>query len=253
MQNAPLFLDLGRERLAYSIVVGRAPTIVWVGGFGSDMTGTKAQALSDWSRGCGRAFVRFDYFGHGASTGAFADGTITRWHADALAVIDSLTDGPLILVGSSMGGWIACLVALARPDRVAGLVLIAPAVDFTSALVEPKLSAEARRAIAETGVWLRPSDYGGYQPISAALLEDGARWTILSGQIPITVPVRILQGRADPDVPWTHALALSQAMSTSDQLFTLVGDGDHRLSRPQDLQRMVDFVSELAVYGEEAC
>jgi len=244
------FLDLGNGKLAYRSQAGGGPAVVWLGGFGSDMEGSKAQALSDWAAERGRAFLRFDYFGHGASDGAFAEGTVSRWREDALAMIDRLTQGPLVLVGSSMGGWIACLAALARPERVAGLVLIAPAADFTSALVEPQLSVDARRDLAETGVWLRPSDYGDPQPVSRALLDDGARWTILPGPVPIEVPVRILQGKEDPDVPWTLALALSQALSGTDQVFSLIADGDHRLSRPRDLARIIGAVQELGAYGE---
>jgi pimeloyl-ACP methyl ester carboxylesterase len=236
--------------IAWRGVTGAGPTVVWLGGFGSDMDGGKAQALGAWAVASGRSLVRFDYFGHGRSDGAFADGTISRWREDALAVIDELTEGPLILVGSSMGAWIACLAALARPDRVAGMVMIAPAADFTSALIEPQLSDAARGELARTGVWRRPSDYGDPQPISRALLEDGARWTILPGPVPVTAPVRILQGGEDPDVPWTHALALSQALAARDHVFTLIGDGDHRLSRPQDLARMIAAVEELVTYGE---
>jgi len=244
------YLNRQDGRIAWRGVTGAGPTVVWLGGFGSDMEGSKAQALSDWAVAEERGFLRFDYFGHGASDGDFAAGTITRWREDALAVIDELTNGPLVLVGSSMGGWIACLAALARPDRLAGLVLIAPAADFTSALIAPNLSEAARHDLAMTGVWLRPSDYGDPQPISRALLEDGARWTLLPGPIPITAPVRILQGRDDPDVPWTHALALSQALGVRDQIFTLIGDGDHRLSRPQDLARIIAATAELVTYGE---
>src|SRR5436190_7177456 len=167
------FLDRGDgERAAYRALAGEGPTLVWLGGFNSDMTGTKAQALADWAESRGQAYLRFDYFGHGASSGAFAKGTITRWREDTLAVIDALTEGPLVLVGSSMGGWIACLAALARPQRVAGMVLIAPAADFTERLIKPQLSAEALRQIADTGRWLQPSDYGDAYPISRTLLED---------------------------------------------------------------------------------
>ena len=244
------FLDRPGGQIAYRAVQGREPTVLWLGGFGSDMEGTKVLALSDWAAAQGRAFVRFDYFGHGRSQGRFADGTISRWREDALAVIDAVTQGPLILVGSSMGAWIACLAAVERPERIAGMVLIAPAADFTSALIEPRLSGEARRDLARDGVWLRPSDYGDPQPISRALLEDGARWTILPGPIPIAAPVRILQGREDPDVPWAHALSLSQALETTGQVFSLIGDGDHRLSRPQDLRRIIAAAEELATYSE---
>ena len=235
----------GDERLAWRRVEGRAPTVLWLGGFRSDMTGTKAQALDDWARRGGGAFLRFDYAGHGESSGDFADGTIGRWRDDALAVIDTLTEGPLVLVGSSMGGWIALLAALARPERVAGLVLIAPAVDFTEALLWPALSQAARAAVERDGRWMAPSEYGEPTPFTRALFEDGRRWSLLPGPIPISAPVRILQGGRDPDVPWTHALKLVDALAGPDVAFTLVKDGDHRLSRPQDLQRLVAAVEEL--------
>jgi pimeloyl-ACP methyl ester carboxylesterase len=244
------FLDLPGGKIAYRAVTGCEPTVLWLGGFGSDLEGTKAQVLSDWAQAQGRAFIRFDYLGHGRSEGRFVDGTISRWRQDALHVIDTLTDGPLILVGSSMGAWIACLAAVVRSARVAGMVLIDPAADFTSALVEPQLSPDARHDLARDGVWLRPSDYGDPQPISRALLEDGARWSILPGPIPIAVPVRILQGREDPDVPWAHALALFQALESQDQVFSLIRDGDHRLSRPSDLKRIIGAVEELATYSD---
>ena len=232
-------------RLAHRIVHGSHPTVVWLGGFHSDMTGTKAQVLADQAQATGGGYLRFDYFGHGESDGAFEDGTITRWREDALAVIDDLTEGPLVLVGSSMGGWIACLAAIARPERVKAMVLIAPAPDFTEKLMEPELSAEAKAAIARDGCWTRPSEYddGGYV-ITRQLLEDGARWSILSGRVPIDAPVRILQGGADPDVPWTHALELANSLASDDVVFTLIKDGDHRLSRPQDLERLVAAVAE---------
>lgn len=247
-----MYEDLGQldrpdgERIAWRRVEGSGPTVVWLGGFGSDMAGSKAQALADWAQAAGRAFLRFDYLGHGQSSGAFRDGTISRWREDALAAIDQLTEGPLLLVGSSMGGWIACLAALARPQRIAAMALVAPAPDFTSRLMEPGLSEEARRALAEDGVWMRLSDYGEEaQPITRALIEDGARWSILGRPIPISAPVRILQGGADADVPWTHALELANTIEGPDVVFTLVKDGDHRLSRPQDLARLTAAVEEL--------
>jgi len=233
------------RRIAFRRVAGEGPTEVWLGGFHSDMTGTKAQVLADQAASTGGAYLRFDYFGHGESDGAFADGTISRWRDDALAVVDQLTDGPLVLVGSSMGGWIACLVALARPERVKAMVLVAPAPDFTEKLMAPDLSDEARAAIARDGFWTRPSEYddGGY-PITRQLLEDGAQWSILPGPVAIDVPVRVLQGGADEDVPWTHALALANALTSQDVVFTLIKDGDHRLSRPQDLERLTAAVAE---------
>lgn len=235
------------ETLAWRRVDGAGPTVIWLGGFRSDMTGTKAQALADWAQAKGRAFLRFDYSAHGQSSGDFADGTIGRWRADSLAVIDRLTDGPLVLVGSSMGGWMACLAALARPERVAAMVLIAPAPDFIDKLMEPGLPPEAREAIARDGVWMRPSAYDpvGY-PITRRLLEEGAAWSILPGPVAIGAPVRILQGGADEDVPWLHALALAQGLVGEDVVFTLIRDGDHRLSRPQDIARLIAAVEEFS-------
>ena len=241
-------LDRGDgQQVAWRRVAGRGPTVVWLGGFMSDMTGTKAQALADWALKEGRAFLRFDYLGHGESTGAFRDGTISRWRADAIAAIESLTEGPLVLVGSSMGGWISCLVAAVMPERLHALVLIAPAADFTEALMKPGLPPEALAAIERDGEWIRPSLYEptGY-PITKGLLEDGARWTILGAPVPIEVPVRILQGREDPDVPWLHALALANAIKSEDVVFTLIKDGDHRLSRDQDIARLLATVAEVA-------
>ena len=202
---APAYLPTpDGERLAYEAVAGGSPTVVWLGGFNSDMAGTKAQALADWASAQGRGYVRFDYFGHGQSSGRFVHGTISRWRDDALAVIDSLTSGPLVLVGSSMGGWIATLAALARPERAAGLVLIAPAADMTDKLMEPELDTEARAALASQGVWVRPSPYGPGDPISRVLLEDGRAlvgvagacrlWRAVAGA-PGAVRMRTCRGR----------------------------------------------------------
>ena len=235
------------ERIAWRKVEGRGPTVVWLGGFKSDMAGTKAQALADWALANGRAFVRFDYFGHGESSGDFRAGTISRWREDALAVLEQLTEGETVLVGSSMGGWIACLAAAAAPERVKAMALVAPAPDFTEKLMKPEIPPEGLEDLARDGVWLRPSEYGEPYPITRELLEDGARWSILEAQeVPIEVPVRILQGGEDPDVPWTHALQLANALKGSDVVFTLIKDGDHRLSRPQALARLLQAVEELA-------
>ena len=234
------------ERLAWRKIEGAGPTVVWLGGFKSDMAGSKAQTLADWAMANGRAYVRFDYLGHAESSGDFVKGTISRWREDALAVIDQLTAGPLVLVGSSMGGWLACLVAAVRAERIAGMVLVAPAADFTEKLMVPEMTAADRLAMDRDGVWMRPSDYGDPYPIVRELIEDGARWSILPGPVPVEAPVRILQGGVDPDVPWRHALALAQALKTEDLVFSLIKDGDHRLSRPQDLQRLVAAVAELA-------
>lgn len=210
------------------------------------MAGSKAEALAQWAEQAGRAFLRFDYFGHGASSGDIVSGTISRWRDDALAVLDELTSGDLVLVGSSMGGWIACLAAMARPGRVRALTLIAPAPDFTEKLIEPALTPEARAALDSAGVWLRPSPYGDPDPISRAFLADGACWSILPGPVSINVPVRILQGGEDDAVPWTHSLALAQALASSDVVFSLIKDGDHRLSRDADIARLIATVAEFA-------
>ena len=216
---------------------GRGPGVVFLGGFNSDMTGSKAEALSAFCADVGRAFLRFDYSGHGASGGRFIDGTIGRWAEDAAFVLDRLTDGPQVLVGSSMGGWIALLLALRRPERVAALVGVAAAPDFTKRIVEA-LPAEAAAAIARDGVWRRPSGYGDPYPITRALLEEGERHRLLregAGPVAIGVPVRLLHGQRDPDVPWELSLRLADALAAEDVQVALVKDGDHRLSRPQDL------------------
>ncbi len=245
-QTAGNLVRPGGARLAWRRVAGDGPTVVWLGGFRSDMTGTKAQALADWAVDAGRAYLRFDYFGHGESSGDFVDGTITRWRDDALAVLDEMTDGDVVLVGSSMGGWLACLAAMVRPERVTGLVLLAPAADFTEALIRPEIPPDGRAALEAEGVWLRPSEYGEPYPITRSLLEDGARWSILGGPpVPIAAPVRILQGGADADVPWRHALELAHALKSDDVVFYLIKDGDHRLSRPQDIDRLLAAVAEL--------
>lgn len=233
--------------LAFECQDGAAPTFVWLGGFKSDMDGTKAQALAQWARDRGQGFVRFDYSGHGRSGGRFEDGTISRWLSDALAVIDTQTAGPLVLVGSSMGAWISLLTARARPARVAGLLLIAPAADFTERLMWPSFGPEVRREIEETGRWSRPSAYDP-EPyvITRGLIEDGRRNLIMDAPIPFPGPVRILQGGQDPDVPAAHARALADLIESPDLGFDLVADGDHRLSRPQDLERLVRTADALA-------
>ena len=234
-------------RLAYRAAGGDAgkPRLVWFSGFNSDMSGSKVTALEAWAQENGFPFLAFDYSGHGLSEGAFADGTISGWREDCLSAIDQLTDEPLILIGSSMGGWMALLSALARPQHIAGMVLIAPAPDFTQKLMWPEFSEAAKKAILEDGVWMRSSDYGDPYPITRALIEDGKQWQIMDAPIELNVPVRILQGMADPDVPWEHAQALVSALTTEDLVFTLVKDGDHRLSRDQDIDRLLRTVDAL--------
>lgn len=221
-------------------------TYVWLCGFKSDISGTKVIRLESWAKASGHGFLAFDYSGHGDSSGAFEDGTISQWREDALDAIDALTDGPLILVGSSMGGWMALLAGLARRERIAGMVLIAPAPDFTEKLMWPEFTPAQQEEILQLGMTLRPSEYGDPYPITRALIEDGRSWQILDDRIDLECPVRILQGAEDPDVPWRHAFRLVEAISTKDLVFTLIKDGDHRLSREQDIDRLLATCAEIA-------
>ena len=226
------------ETIAYLQRRGKSPAVLWLGGFKSGMNGTKAQALDQWAERRGQAFLRFDYYGHGASSGEFRKGTIGRWRDDALAVLDRLCGGPQILIGSSMGAWIALLVARLRPERIAALFLLAPAVDFTETLMWAKMPPEIRRQIMETGEWQRPSVYGDDPyPITRALIEEGRRHLLLDAELRIDCPVRILQGMKDLDVPWQHTLALVERLPGNPAI-TLIKEGDHRLSTPADLRRI---------------
>ncbi|MGH6720226.1 MAG: alpha/beta fold hydrolase, partial [Alphaproteobacteria bacterium] len=207
---------------------------------------TKALALDAQCRESGRAFVRFDYLGHGASSGAFADGTIGRWTDDTLAVLDRLTEGPQVLVGSSMGGWIMLLAALARPERVAGLVGVAAAPDFTEDLMWRTYDEATQRRILEDGAVTMPGTYDGEPyPVTRALIEDGRRHLLLDKPIPIRCPVRLVHGMADPDVPWRTALRLAERLGSPDVIVTLVKDGDHRLAREQDIALMIAQVEAI--------
>lgn len=245
MQPARLTRPDG-ETLAYLAHPGQGPTIVWAGGFRSDMTGNKAAALAAWAQDRGHAYIRFDYFAHGQSSGDWAKATISRWREDCLAIINDCTAGPLILIGSSMGAWLATLAALARPDRVKGLLAIAPALDFTETLMQARMDAAARQDLEIKGVWMRPSAYGGAPyPITRLLLEDGRRHLLLGQPIALTLPVRILHGMKDTDVPWQHGLAFAERLEADDADFTLIKEGDHRLSTPRDLARLIHTVERL--------
>ena len=232
--------------LAYARRAGAGPVLVFLPGFRSDMEGTKALALDAWAARNGRAMLRFDYAGHGASGGRFEDGTIGRWADDAVTVLDRLSEGPAVLVGSSMGGWIALLLALRRPERVAGLVGIAAAPDFTETLIWPELSFEQRAALMSEGRILLPSEYGDPTPVTRALIEDGRRHLLLDAPINLQCPVRLLHGQRDPDVPWQVSLLLAERIAGEDVRLHLVKDGDHRLSRPSDLALLETVVAELA-------
>lgn len=239
-------IDGPNGRLAYRRIAGRGPGLVWFGGFKSDMTGTKAEHLSRWATATGRAFLRFDYSGHGASDGRFEDGTISTWLADALAVFDRLTEGPQVLIGSSMGGWIAALLALRRPERIAGAVFIAPAPDFTEALLWDQLTGPERDQILRRG---RLVEHSPYSPepsiITRALIEDGRNHLILGGPIAIRAPVRIVQGMADPDVPWRHAVAFAERLEAENVEVILMKSGDHRLSKDHELAKIVEAVGSI--------
>lgn len=224
-----------------------APGIIFLGGFASDMTGTKAMALDAYCAATGRAFVRFDYRGHGQSSGSFTDGTIGGWRDDALAVIDRLTDGPQILVGSSMGGWLMLLCALARPDRIHALVGLAAAPDFTEELMWQTMDAAMQQRLMAEGRIEEPSAYSDSPyVITHALIEDGRRHLLLGNAIHIDRPVRLLHGQADEDVPYSVSLRLADRLVARDVVVSLIKDGDHRLSRNQDIERLMLAIEDVS-------
>jgi pimeloyl-ACP methyl ester carboxylesterase len=262
--NSLKFLQIGEGAARRAIAVrqqeGAAPGLFWLSGYKSDMKGNKAEALAQWAQAHGRACLRFDYSGHGESGGAFTDGTIGRWLEDSLAVFDACARGPQILIGSSMGGWLALLLVRALRERsaahsapqasagsasVAGLVLIAPAIDFTEELMWKRFTPDIKRELADKGVWQRPSAYSP-EPylVTRRLIEEGRNHLLLGGMIETGCPVRILQGVEDPDVPWQHAVELTSRLASDDVVLTLVKDGDHRLSRPEDIERLLGAIAE---------
>jgi pimeloyl-ACP methyl ester carboxylesterase len=225
--------------IAYHKTAGKSPGIVFLSGYMSDMTGSKAVFVEDFCKSRGQAFLRFDYTGHGQSSGAFTDGTIGQWAADAIFALDELTEGPQILVGSSMGGWIMLLAALARPERIAGLVGIAPAPDFTEDLLETQLLPEQKKIMQRDGVVYVESEYGpDPTPFTQALVDDGRDNLLLRRKIPLHCPVRIIHGMNDPDVPWQTALRISEMLESDDVEVQFVKSGDHRLSEESDLARL---------------
>ncbi|WGD52715.1 alpha/beta hydrolase [Bradyrhizobium sp. CB1650] len=263
ISDAPSFIDVGEgpsaRKIAVRSRVGQGPGLLWLGGFKSDMQGTKALALDGWAKDHGRASVRFDYSGHGESGGDFADGTIGRWLEETVAVFEQFCEGPQVVIGSSMGGWMALLLAREIRKRqgkeqekeqakasLAGLVLIAPAPDFTEELMWKNFSPQVKKEIETRGVWLRPSEYGDGSPypITWNLIEEGRNHLVLGSAIDLGCPVRILQGAKDPDVPWQHAFALTHRLPADDVVLTMIQDGDHRLSRPQDIARILAAVAE---------
>lgn len=266
--TSPDFIDVGEGTDRRSIAIrhrgqirnSREPALLWLSGYRSDMKGSKAVAVDMLAERLGIACIRFDYSGHGESGGAFTDGTISRWLEEAVAVIDHIRAEELVLVGSSMGGWIALRLAqvlrarqqeaTAPGPRLKGMVLIAPAPDFTSDLIEPHLDEDQKRALVERGQFEEHSEYSPEPNIfTRALIEDGRRNRVLKGVIETGCPIHILQGMRDPDVPFSHALKLLDHLPADDTVLTLIRDGDHRLSRPQDLDRMVTAISEVAGVG----
>ena len=238
--------------LAWAAQEGRSPTVVFLPGFRSDMNGEKATILAAFCAARGQAMLRFDYSGHGASGGRFEDGTISCWMNDALAVIDRRTEGPLILVGSSMGGWIALLAAVARRERVAALIGIAAAPDFTEALMWEAMTFDERATLMRDGVLHAPSQYGSPYPITRGLIEDGHTHLLLGAPITLDCPVRLLHGQADPDVPWEMALRIAELVEGGDVQVILVKDGDHRLSRLADLTMLCRTLGALLGDGGNA-
>jgi pimeloyl-ACP methyl ester carboxylesterase len=243
----------GERKIAVRRREGKGPGLVWLGGFSSDMKGIKVHALDDWAALQGRALVRFDYSGHGESSGDFNAGTIGLWLEETVAVFSTHCHGPQIVVGSSMGGWLALLLvrellrcnATARTAPIAGLVLIAPAVDFTEELIWKRCPPSVRHDLETKGAWFKPSQYGEAPlRISRRLIEEGRNHLLFGGLIEAGCPVRILQGVKDPDVPWQHAFDLVARLAQDDVVLTLVKDGDHRLSRPEDIERMLRVVAE---------
>ncbi len=238
--------------VAYRQTAGAGPGVVFFGGYKSVMSGSKALALEAWCRAQGRACVCFDYTGHGASSGRFQDGTIGRWTEDALAVLDRLTEGPQILAGSSMGGWLMLKAALARPDRVAGLLGIASAADFTEDLLWPAMDQPTRARLQAEGIVYPPADEDGrVYPITWRFIEEGRSHLLLRDgslrgePLPIACPVRLVHGMADSDVPWQTSVRIAQRLAGQDVRVILIKDGGHRLSRPADLDLIIATLAEL--------
>lgn len=252
----PQFIEIGhgakRRRIAYRFDEGSdasSPAVVWLSGFLSDMTSTKVGALTDWAHVQGYAMLRFDYSGHGVSGGDLLEASVGDWLEEANAVLALAGERRLILVGSSLGGWIALLLARALAGtsdrRLGGLVLIAPAWDMTEKLMWEKMSEKTRTIVETEGVFYAPSDYDAPYPLTKILIEGGRNHLLAEGDIDVGVPVRILQGMRDEDVPWQHAMALVDLLSGEDVELTLVKDGDHRLSKPEDLRRLERTVGAL--------
>lgn len=248
MVDATEYLELADgSKLAYRHLPGSSPGILFCPGFNSDMQGNKALALDAWCQAQGRQFTRFDYSCHGQSSGRLEEGAIGRWRDDALAILDTVTAGPQLVVGSSMGGWIMLLAAMSRPQRILALVGLAAAPDFTQSLRDGGLSESQLQQLAANDYCDLPNCYDDGQPyrIGRQLLEEGREHLLLDREIPVDVPVRLIQGQCDVDVPWQHALRIAEKLRSSDVEVQLVKSGDHRLSEPADLARLVATVEAL--------
>ncbi|WP_068311679.1 alpha/beta hydrolase [Polycladidibacter hongkongensis] len=254
----PQFIEVGKGEDARKIAVRHdargAQGVLWLSGFKSDMLGSKAEVLAQWAEEHELTCTRMDYSGHGESEGAFTDGTISRWLEEVKTVFAQFCKGPTVVIGSSMGGWMALLLAKALQEatlgsgHLNGIVLVAPAPDFTEELMwKHEFSEAVKQQIMETGRYERPSDYDEPYIITRALIEDGRRNLLLDAPIATGCPITILQGQRDEAVPWKHALRIVEGAMSEDVLLTLVKDGDHRLSRPEDLERMCDAVAALCV------
>ncbi len=237
-----------KSSLAYFRLEGKSPGLMFLGGFRSDMSGTKARALEAHCRKVGRAYVRFDYGGHGESSGNFEDGTIGEWAEDALAILDNVAQGPQVLIGSSMGGWMMLLAALARPARVKALVGVASAPDFTERFINHRLTEQMQSELDERGyVMHAPNMWEEPYPISKKLLDEGAKHLLLDGEIDLTCPVRLIHGMLDEAISWEISLKITSVLKGDDVHLTLVKDGGHRLSRDADIELIIQAAEELAV------
>ena len=238
-------LTMDGEKIAYKMHKGDGPTLIWCGGLKSDMEGGKAVHLHAWAKHRGQAFIRFDYFGHGESSGDFTDGTISRWASDVNFVRQELAKGPVVLIGSSMGGWASLLAAIENPDDVKGLVLINPAPDFTEKLTVANWTEAQIKALENDGIVYEPSGYEEPYAYSKALIEDGRNRQILDTPIPLSCPIHILQGYEDNVVPWTYSKQLLDKLASDDVSYTLVKGGDHSLSRPTDLKLIETAIKQI--------
>ena len=248
-ESARSFSASDGQTIAYHVIEGKTPGVMFLGGLMSDMSGTKAIALESLCRAAGRAFVRFDYLGHGESSGRFIEGTIGRWHADTLTVLDEIARGPQILVGSSMGGWQMLLAARARPERIVGLIGVAAAPDFTEDLMWDQFDDATKARIQTDGILHLPSEYEDTPyPVSLALIEDGRNHLLLRSPLEVNCPLHLIHGMADRDVPWQTALRIAEAVSSEDVSVTLIKAGGHRLSAAADLAHLSSVVSGMAVY-----